>query len=614
MKEMTSPTPTGQRAHSRRHVLTKMVASAAAYGVASGFCTSSNAAIPPSSSSQAETNADSSHVAPGIILDHASTSWAKIRNDINSSSNERQDNYAALQQLVEDKKYLTIDTPLSVSQPIKLNMKNQFIEGCSEGIITPLAGMQSSYLLELHGDATRLHGLVLDNPLLLKTARGDRQGGVMIVAHYCEVSECYFYRMLQSVVAQASFGAWGTKIVNNWFLECLGAGPGMSDLHSNLGEDRGDAVSVWGSGTIVSGNHAWLKEGEDARIAFHAEGLPNTPRIKRDSDHKDIIFMNNMAQGAFRRHFAFENITNGISVGNVSMGGSTWWGESYTQCKNVIAENTIRFTVGTDNKNGNAWHPVKAGIAVLNFNEAVKISSSVMLGNGVQASGFAIASQIGDHDITLSGNMINEGSVNNVAVNLNKPKSVRIFNLHTRGFGRAVSLAATEKTTFSSSNCIHECAGTDDGLKVTHGSGSSITINGDSYSGVKRGFTIANFQHVSISNTRVEAKDHFAVLNGISQQLSVTDNIVTGDTKLALQFTGNLSPNLSWQITNNIGISSQLAWNEAQVKSLHSALNQRSKYAGKAIVMADQRLLVALGDAPEAPWFSVTEQSTLIPR
>ena len=616
MKENNQLTSSQQVKISRRKVIGKILASTAALGAASSFARNTDIAPSQPAASLPQSKMDQAFlqgVAPGIILDHATTSWAKVRNDLSRSSGGQTDNYAALQQLVEDKKFLTIDTPISISDSIKLNVKNQIIEGRSNCIITPLQGMQSKFLFELHAEATRLHGLWLDNPLLLKTPRGGRQGGVMIAANFCEISNSYFYRMLQSIVAQASFGAYGTKIIDNWFLECLGAGPGMSDLKSNLGEDRGDAVSIWGAGTILTGNHAYLKDGEDARIAFHAEGLPHTPKVKSDFDHKDIIFMNNMAYGAFRRHFAFENITNGVSIGNISMGGATWWGESYTQCKNIIAENIIRLTVQPENKNGQAWRPVKAGTAVLNYNEAVKISSSIMLDNGVQASGFAIASQTGDHDITLSGNMINKGSKKNVAVNLNKPKSVRIQNLHTSGFGRAISLVASENMTVQSSNCIHECSGTDVGVLMIHGSGGNVQINGDTYTGVTSAFKVANLDNLTICNTTVEAQENFASLSNIKHNLMLTNNIARGEKKIPLKYSNTTSPDASWHIDGNIGIANQLAFKESQLINVNSALNQRCKYAGKNIVLSDHRLFVALGDTPDAPWLSLTDQKTLIP-
>lgn len=602
--------------HSRRDVISKLIVSAAALRAVSSIA-KNNDTIPKQPTVTGITP-DKDEIliqsmTPVVILDHATTSWAKIRNDVNQKNGEPTNNHAALQQLVEDKKYVTIDTPISIADTIKLNKKNQLIEGRSNCIITPLQGMQSKYLFELHADETRLNSLVLDNPLLLKTATEGRQGGVMIAAHFCEIANCYFYRMLQSVVAKASFGAHGTKIINNWFRECLGAEPGMSNLKSALGEDRGDAVSIWGSGTILTGNHAWLKQGEDARIAFHAEGLPHTPIVSSIHDHKDIIFMNNMAYGAFRRHFAFENITNGISIGNISMGGATWWGESYTQCKNIIVENAIHFTVDPNNKNGATWRPVKAGTAVLNFNEAVKISSSVMLGKGVRANGFAIATQIGDHDITLSGNMINDGSKKNVAVYLNKPRSIRIQNLHTRGFACAISLSTTEKTMLYSHNCIHECTGTDTGVKITHGIGGNIKINGDTYIGVKNGFTLANLQSLSITNTTVDALQNFASLNNIQENLIITNNSTRGNLKLPLHYYGTLSPDISWQIEGNIGVISQLVRNEANVSNIQSALNQRSKYTGKTVVLSNQYVLIALGDTPDAPWLNLNDQKIVKP-
>nr|WP_154324766.1 hypothetical protein [Pantoea sp. 201603H] len=596
--------------YSRRKILGKIIASTAAMSTISVMAKTNEKPVNSANKLDAVLN---TNTAPGIILDHATTSWAKISSNIKDKSHELKDNFPALQQLAEEKKYLTIDTPVSISQTIKLNIKNQLVEGRSNCFITPLAGMQSNFLFELHADCTRLHGLVLDNPLLLKTPRGGRQGGIMIAANYCEISNSYFYRMLQSVIASASFGAYGTKILNNWFLECLGAGPGKNDLKSSLGEDRGDAVSIWGSGTILSGNHAYLKEGEDARIAFHAEGLPHSPKIKKDFDHKDIIFMNNMAHGAFRRHFAFENITNGISIGNISMGGATWWGESYTQCKNVIAENSIRFNVPPDNENGAAWHPVKAGVAVLNYNHAVRISSNVLLERNTRASGFAIASQIGDHDITLSGNYINEGSEKNIAIYLNKPSTIRLQNIHTKGFSRAVSILASEKSDIVSTNCIHECNGLDVGVKVAGGVTARLKIDGDIYSGVTEGFNIADIKNISITNTMVEAKEKFASLGNVKENLLVSNNIAKSDKKLSLICEGNPTPDIAWVVDNNTGIYSQLHYSLEQVNNINSVLNQYSKYAGKNIPLGNNKILIALGDDVDSPWLDISSQKVFNP-
>lgn len=602
---------------SRRKIIRRIIASTATLGAASVFAKSGEtpptktADIPAASKPALTANKS---MAPGIILDHASTSWANIRNDQQRTRSVlSQDNYAALQQLLAEKKYVTIDTPVSTSQTLDLTMKNQRIEGQTGGIITALTGMQNAPLFELKGDATRLYGLIMDNPLLLKSPRGGRQGGIVIAANFCEISHCYFYRMLQAVSTRSRFGAYGTKILNNWFIECLGAGPGDSDLKSSLGEDRGDAVSIWGSGTILTGNHAWLKAGEDARIAFHAEGLMSSDRIRRDIDHKDIIFMNNMAQGAFRRHFAFENITNGVSVGNVSMGGATWWGESYTQCKNVMVDNTIRFDVSPDNRHGQTWRPVKAATAVLNFNQGVTINTNILLAKGTRARGFAIASQIGDHDITLSGNMINEGSEDNTAVWLNNPKNVRLHNLNTTGFKQAVVMLAAAEGQLNSSHCTHQCNGKGAAIVIRNSNNAIVKVSGDNYSGVTSGFKIAQLRELSVTNTTVEATKEFGVFHKINQTLQISGCLGRAEDALPIRYLEELSPSLLWSIENNPGITSTLSWSLKQIKKINSSLNQRGKYAGQNIVLNNQHLLVALGSSPTAPWLDVLTRKKITP-
>lgn len=601
-----------ERITSRRKALTKILVSAAAVGTF-GSLTRANAAPAPATPSPAPGGVPGKiDGAPGIILDHASTSWAKIRSD-SRNGNGPVDNYAAFQQLVEDKKYLTIDTPVSINKSIKLTLKNQIIEGRGNGIITPLGNMGNEFLLELKADATQIHGMVFDNPMLLKSETGGRQGGIMISANYCQVANSYFYRMLQSVIAPASFGAYGTKIIDNWFLECLGAGTGMRDLHSKLGEDRGDAVTIWGSGTIMTGNHAYCKAGEDARLAFHAEGLPGARKRVRDFDHKDIIMANNMAKGSFRRHFAMENINGGISIGNISMGGATWWGEAYIQCKNINVKNTIRYSNSPDMLNGNAWRPIKAAIAVVNFNEGVNIDSTVLIAKGTKAYGFAIATQTGDHDVTLSGSMINEGARTNTALFLNQPKSFRINNLDTRGFARAAQITTNKDVTIISSNCHHQLNGTANGMEVVKGSGGEIAINGDTYSGVNTAFKLPNVDTLTLQNTRVSDAKRFAELSGIRQSLMVTNNVATAEQPMALVYSDGSAPDIAWHVEGNTGIRSNFSYTSAQLSAIGSSLNQRSKHAGKNVSVNNNAVYVALGGAPESPWLNLATQKLVKP-
>ncbi|WP_075180887.1 hypothetical protein [Pantoea sp. 1.19] len=595
----------------RRQALSKLLVSAAGLGALSGLAHAGGRApdaLPaPSGPDRFRGQA------PGIILDHATTSWAQIRND-RARDGGPVDNFADLQQLMEDKKYLTIDTPLSVSDTLTLSISNQRVEGRGNGILTPLAGMQNKFLLRLTADGTKVQGLMLDNPQRLKSASGGRQGGITLAANYCEVANCTFWRMLQSVIAPADFGAYGTKVVDNWFLECLGAGAGESDPDSRAGEDRGDAVTLWGSGSIITGNHAWCRADQDARIAFHAEGLYGARRSLRDVDHKDIIMMNNMAKGPFRRHFALENITDGVSIGNISMGGATWWGEAYIQCKNVIAQNVIRYSNAPENRNGAAWKPIKAAIAVVNFNHGVNIRSSVLIAEGTRACGFATATQTGEMDVTLSGYLRNEGSRNNTAVFLNNPSDFRLENLRSRGFARALSLRVTGDTRIDSINCRHELNGSHHAVAIAAGRGGTLSLNGDTYRGGKTAFVLPNLDNLSIRNTTVEAHDRFAALSGIRQSLTITNNTVIGEKKLPLAWEGDGgAPEISWLVEGNIGVDNALHYRKTQLSQRQSRLNQMSKFAGKNVTTGGRELWVALGDDPGAPWLNLATRETLTP-
>ena len=600
---------------SRRHALGKILLSAAAVGSIGKLAyANENVANTPKKELSKDRTPAQINGAPGIILDHATTSWAMGHNQLRRlKNNGPEDNYPLLQQLVEDKKYLTIDTPISLDRKIKLSVKDQIINGRANGIVTALANMKNEFLFELTADGARLHDMIMDNPLMLKSASGGRQGGVMISANYCEVADCYFYRMLQSVIAPANFGAYGTKIINNWFLECLGAGDGMNDLTSSKGEDRGDAVSIWGSGTIMTGNHAFCKEGEDARLAFHAEGLYNAKRKARDFDHKDIIMANNMAKGSFRRHFAMENINGGISIGNVSMGGATWWGEAYIQCKNINVKNTIRYINDPKILNGHAWKPIKAAIAVLNYNEGINIDSTVLIGKGTRAYGFAIATQTGEHHITLSGSMLNEGSPTNTALLLNQPKSFRVHNFDTRGFSRVAQITSKPGVNITSSNCYHELNGSGVGMSIARSNGGTITIDGDTYNGVETAFKLPNIDNLSINNTRVSGNGRFASLSGIKRSLVITNNNVTSDKNMSILYSDGSSPDIAINLSNNIGINSNITHSQSQLESINSVLNQKNKYSGKSISVGNKAVFVSLGNDPASPWLNLTTQKQVKP-
>ncbi|MGV3345110.1 hypothetical protein ACGVWS_04945 [Enterobacteriaceae bacterium LUAb1] len=596
--------------YTRRHILRNVLVSAASMSTISGF-------IPVASSATAShsvtDNAVVQQQTPGIILDYATTSWANIRND-RQQNEVPTDNFADLQQLLHDKKYITIDTPVSISDSIILSVKKQVIEGGSGGLITPLKGMENKFLLQMTADATKIRNLNVDNPLLLKSPTGGRQGGIAIAAHYCEIENCYFWRMLQSVVATSSFGAYGTKVINNWFLECLGAGGGSTDPDSHSGEDRGDAVTIWGAGSIISGNHAMCRADQDARIAFHAEGLYDARRTVRDIDHKDIIMTNNMARGPFRRHFVMENITNGISTGNISMGGATWWGEAYIQCKNIIAKNVIYYDTPSGNHNGSVWQPVKAAIASVNFNSNVNISSNVLLSKGTRACGFATSTQTGETDVTLSGFMRNEGHASNTAVFLNNPSNFRLENLRSDGFAQALDLRVTRDTCINSVNCQHTLNNSNNAVVITSGRGGSVNINGDIYRGSKTAFVLPNISKLSIQNTTIEASERFATLSGIMQSLIICNNQVSGDKKLSLHFnTTNAAPDITWRVEGNTGMISQLHYTLDQLKNRQSKLNQFSKFAGKNIPSGHNTVWIALGEADNSPWLNLVTHEILTP-
>ena len=139
---------------------------------------------------------------------------------------------------------------------------------------------------------------------------------------------------------------------------------------------------------------------------------------------------------------------------------------------------------------------------MVNFNEGVNIDSTVLIAKGTKAYGFAIATQTGDHDVTLSGSMINEGARTNTALFLNQPKSFRINNLDTRGFARVALITANPNVFISSNNSYHELNGEGTGLEMARGKGGTVTVNGDTYLNVSTAFKLPNLDNLSIKTRR----------------------------------------------------------------------------------------------------------------
>lgn len=301
---------------------------------------------------------------PMIIKDTATTSWAKI-----SSENVYDDKSDSFAELVASKKNIIVDTQIALNKTVVLEKESQSLTGASSGIL--LNGMLGGAMLNVKGNKTSLRKLLLDNPLMLKQATGSKQTAISIQAHDTTIQNTFFYRMLHSVVVESDGEWFGSKIMTNRAYECIGVGD-----DSGLGEDRGDAFTVWGAGAIVDGNWAFAKAGEDCRIAFHCESLDvyENNQDKRFNSSSCIV-TNNIARGSFRRHFVFEGMKNSIFDSNISEGGATWWNLALIGCEDCQISNTIIRHYREGVGGAAAWNAYNAAIAFVLYNRNLNFSN-----------------------------------------------------------------------------------------------------------------------------------------------------------------------------------------------------------------------------------------------
>lgn len=312
--------------------------------------------------------------APMVVTDSISTSKAGV-----FSADASDDKSDVLAQILEDKKYVTIDTQIALNSEVYSRTAHQKIFGAATGSLLIGPDMMNKTALRIAGDHTIVQGIQMYNPLEVvdREVKTTRQAALGIEAHHVTVRDSLFDQMLHSVYVLSS-GEWqGANILGNRALNCLGAGAGPSDVENGWGEDKGDAFTVWGGGARVIGNFAHARPDQDCRVAFHAEGLPGSHWAKNAlTDESDLIYANNQAIGPFRRHFVFEDVKRGIMVGNVSSGGATWWPLALIQTFDCQVNGMIiRVTRTKDDLTGQKWAPSRAAICIMNYGARNKISN-----------------------------------------------------------------------------------------------------------------------------------------------------------------------------------------------------------------------------------------------
>ncbi|MFD1803290.1 hypothetical protein ACFSFZ_13960 [Mixta tenebrionis] len=556
------------------------------------------------------------------------TSTQKI--SANGATDYTTDNTAAFQALLNKERHVIVDTIINLSAQVRTAFEGQIIEGTETGEIRPIgADMSIKAMVALKHKRCRVRNLKSTNPLLLQSnasgSEGGRQGTIDIQADFCVVEGCTMINQVNAVIASTIQRAHGSRIIGNNFLDCLGVGL----------EDRGDAVSIWGSGTVIAHNYASCKAGTDGRIAFHAEApvSANSGRAELDAQH--IIMANNLAYGPFRRHFVMEGISNGSSIGNVSIGGATWWGEAYIMCTNVVVENTIKYTRTANDNQGSNWAPKRGAICVQNWSNNVNIRSTVVMDEESLGDGFVLDRSTtvqGAHKLTLQLSMINKGNTKNNGFNLVPAEDLHLNNCYAEGFANLIKTSTSDYNKVLLTGCRLIGNGTATGILVQGGSGGTLSINHSLIDVGSSDFAVnlLNLAKVHITSTGYVAGKYAVGLQNISDKFVMSNCYnLNSDVPLSVRYTRiNVSggsailtqgdvPEIEWLFNENDGITCGFVYSQAQLKAVASTVNTVGKAMGKIVLGygADKKLRYYYATAPaaNASWISFDNTETVTP-
>lgn len=553
---------------------------------------------------------------PGIVLDHATTSWAKI-----VSADYTVDRAADLANLLDTKKSVVIDTQIGLNARVEVSKTRAYVTCAPGGILLTGPGMAQTKMLRVTGHHAVVDRIDMDNPSMVKASSGGRQCAIEVMADHCTVISGRFRRMLHAVMTEST-GEWYMPVYkNNVALDCLGTGPGANDDGSSgLGEDRGDAFLIWGATGIMDGNFAFCMPGQDARIAFHCESLgtgyhtrPNNPA----RDGFDYWMVNNYAFGNFRRHFAFEAVKRGRMSGNVSGGGATWWPIALTGGEDCLADNMIVLYDRTAaNTAGAAWSPARAAIGI-GHNGTRNTMRNIQVYFGPGAVGAGLTSLITNNKMTgvvLDGirivKPVGQGGLGLVLDNL---PDVTCNDCYVSGAQHGI-------TTFGAQdNMIKGFVAKDltgDAVRLTGGGGitAHARVEGGRFERVNNGVVTNNLTSLSVRGTQMKGVttadvNQFGTTGAITIQ-GLHNEDGTG------RLTGMGSPFTAAQVRNiggNLGYTYDFRHTADCFTSAASAVNTNGKFAGKHLTRNDGVMLVALGSTAASPWGVVATSTPITP-
>lgn len=541
-----------------------------------------------------------------------------------ADADETTDHAAQLKAMIAKERFVIIDTICNTSQRLESAFTYQRFEASGVGVLRPITdSMANKAVLQINHSYCQVAHLVIDNFKELKTVSGPgRQVGVDIRADYCMVRESIFFRCLQGVQASADTAARGTKVLNNWFFEHLGAGDVIGA--SSIGEDRGDAVTIWGSESVVMGNYAFCREDQDARIAFHCEDvhLQITPR---PMDGHYNLMIGNFAYGPFRRHFVFENQINSMMIGNVSGGGATWWAEAMAMCKNCKSNNVIYWDLKSGTTTGATWSPIRGAVCSVNYNTDVTFGSKVMFTDDAVGYGFVTGTQTGEHVFSLDLDLKGNGKDGNSAFYLIRPKEARLRGCRIENFYNSVKFVGTSggvsfTPTLLDNGSYHQCtSGTV--INMTTGSGGIfIAANSQYITTADYAVSLSNMDKLIASACGFDCGSApISTFVKAGTILRVVACYNSGSNTIAMRINGStqftVGVDSDWFFSANgfrVGVLHALT----ALQSATSKLNTLHRYTGMMVSVSRAAVFdiyVASNGSPTGPWRLVSLGDTVTP-
>lgn len=541
-------------------------------------------------------------------------------------------------------KSLVQDDTVAVRRWIESGAENLFIPpgrfyGVNEELISALNGrhiigggrcglvaldqMRGKALLQINGNDTTLASFSVYNPLLNGSPKGPKTFGILINANKVSAVQLYVEDFEECIAVDA-----GGEYMESSFVFCegriFGQGGGPSDLTSDIGEDRGGFITVWGAISRVIGCGARPRMGTDARNGFFLENLDNFGGDYTSPDSSSVgIVIGNWCvpskdnTGRVRRAFSLEGFKGGL-IGYNFARGATWHEFQMPNTCNysIIGSNIGISDISLEDKTGAAWSPVRAVfmnyIGANSETRGLSIDGNIAVCKTAAKHGFAIQGVGGTaFSVSVTGGKVLgefEGhSTFSGLIGLDIVGGISVESMDIRGkFTNGMKFLNVDRLNVKN-NYIE--GSVQFAVTAEHGT-KYISISNNHFKSTELGVQFVNFFKCNIFDNLFEGvlgnEMVFGGVNGLAIIKSNTD--ADGNGKIV-----DFGKNQIHLIDENPGFNYDRRVQINLLADLNSFVNIWGKHGGKQIVSDDNAIWVAGGDEPNSPWLKVGTKISINP-